>query len=101
VAYEHDVVTDDEEIRKRKKKRSRKFRDAFGHTPVSTEEPFPWKCQRLIVGTGAHGDLPVLDDVKREAERRGVELLIEPTDQAVTEFQAHPQGTNAILHVTC
>ena len=101
VTYEHDVVIDGDDVCKRKKKRSRKFRDAFGHTPLSTEEPIPWKCRRLIVGTGAHGALPVMDDVKREAERRGVELLIEPTDQAVAEFQAHPQGTNAILHVTC
>ena len=99
--YEHDIVIDGEDVRKRKKKRSRKFRDAHGHTPLSTEEPIPWKCQRLIVGTGAHGALPVMDDVKREAKRRGVELLIEPTDRAVAEFQAHPQGTNAILHVTC
>ena len=101
VTYEHDVVIDGDDVCKRKKKRSRKFRDAFGHTPLSTEEPIPWKCRRLIVGTGAHGALPVMDDVKREAKRRGVELLIEPTDRAVAEFQAHPQGTNAFLHVTC
>ncbi len=60
VAYEHDVVIDGEGVRKRKKKRSRKFRDAFGHTPLSTEEPIPWKCQRVIVGTGAQGALPVM-----------------------------------------
>ena len=31
--YEHDVVIDHGEIRKRKKKTSKKFRDEFGHTP--------------------------------------------------------------------
>ena len=41
-AYEHDVVIDRGEIRKRKKKASRKFRDAFGHTPLSVEEEIPW-----------------------------------------------------------
>jgi hypothetical protein len=41
VTYEHDVVIDGEDVRKRKKKWSRKFRDAFGHTPLSTEEPIP------------------------------------------------------------
>ena len=46
--YEHDVVIDHGEIRKRKKKVSKKFRDAFGHTPLSVEEDLPWKCRRLV-----------------------------------------------------
>ena len=50
--YEHDVVIDRGQIRKRKKKASKKFRDAFGHTPLSIEEEIPWKCQRLVIGTG-------------------------------------------------
>ena len=101
VAYEHDVVIDHDEIRKRKKKPSRRYRDRFGHTPLSTEEKIPWKCQRLIVGTGAHGALPVMDDVKDEAKRRGVELMIAPTTDAIETLRDHPKGTNAILHVTC
>ncbi len=38
VTYEHDVVIDRGKVHKRKKKPSRKFRDSFGHTPLSTEE---------------------------------------------------------------
>jgi hypothetical protein len=34
--YEHDVVIDRGEIRKCKKKPSKKFRDDFGHTPLRT-----------------------------------------------------------------
>src|SRR5258708_15388893 len=41
VTYEHDVVIDRGRVRKRKKKASTKFRDEFGHTPVSTEEDIP------------------------------------------------------------
>src|SRR5207244_6150348 len=76
-AYEHDVVIDRGEIRKRKKKASRKFRDAFGHTPLSVEEEIPWKCRRLVIGTGT-GALPVMKEVKREAQRRKIKLLILP-----------------------
>ena len=36
IDYAHDVVIDGREVRKRKKKPSKKFRQAFGHTPVST-----------------------------------------------------------------
>ena len=61
--YEHDVVIDRGEVSKRRKKASKKFRDEFGHTPLSIEEKIPWKCRRLIVGTGAYGRLPVMDEV--------------------------------------
>src|SRR5207244_771864 len=81
--YEHDVVIDRGEIRKRKKKPSKKFREQFGHTPLSVEESIPWKCRRLVVGTGAYGRLPVMKEVNLEAERRKIELLILPTTQAI------------------
>jgi hypothetical protein len=100
-SYTHDVIIDRGEVRKRKKKPSKKFRKEFGHTPVSIEEKLPWKCRRLIVGTGNYGSLPVMDEVKREARRRKVELLIIPTDEAIDALGQDPDDTNAILHVTC
>jgi hypothetical protein len=100
VTYEHDVVIDREDVRKRKKKPSKKFRDEYGHTPVSIEEKIPWKCRRLIIGTGT-GRLPVMDDVKSEAKRRKIALLVLQTAEAIEELKKHPDETNAILHVTC
>jgi hypothetical protein len=99
--HTHDVIIDRGEVRKRKKKSSKKFRKEFGHTPVSIEEKLPWKCRRLIVGTGNYGSLSVMDQVKREARRRKVELLIIPTDEAINALAKDPDDTNAILHVTC
>ena len=52
VTYEHDVVIDHGRIRKRRKKRSKKFRVNFGHTPLSIEEDSPWDCRHLVIGTG-------------------------------------------------
>ena len=101
VTYRHDVVIDRGMIRKRRKKSSKPFRDTFGHTPLSIEENIPWKCRRLVVGTGAHGALPVMDDVKRQAADRNVELLILPTAAAIEALDTEPETTNAILHVTC
>ena len=101
VTYEHDVVIDRGEIRERKKKASKPFRDAFGHTPLSVEEKIPWKCRRLVIGTGVHGALPVMDEVKREAERRNVELLSFPTPKAIEALKKKAKDTNAVLHVTC
>jgi len=101
VTYEHDVVIDHGHVRARKKKPSKRFRDDFGHTPLSVEEQIPWKCRRLVIGTGTYGNLPVMGDVKREAARREIELVILPTAEAVKILQKTSEKTNAILHVTC
>ena len=45
ITYNHDVIIDRGEVHKRKKKASKRFRDDFGHTPVSVEERIPWKCR--------------------------------------------------------
>lgn len=100
VTYKHDVVIDREQVRKRRKKPSKKFRDAFGHTPLSVEEDIPWKCRRLVIGTGT-GALPVMAEVKHEAKRRHIKLVILPTAEAIAELKDHPDHANAILHVTC
>ncbi len=101
VTYEYDVVIDRGEIRRRSKKASKPFRETFGHTPLSVQEKIPWKCRRLVVGTGALGALPVMEEVKREAERRNVELLSLPTLKAIEVLRKKAKDTNAVLHVTC
>ena len=100
ITYEHDVVIDRGEVRKRKKGRSRKLRDRFGHTPLSVEEKIPWHCRRLVIGTGT-GALPVMEQVKLEAERRKIELIVVPTVRAIELLKQRSADTNAILHVTC
>jgi len=57
VCYEHDVVIKHGKVWKRNKKPSKQFRDAYRHTPLSIAEEIPWKCRRLVIGTGAYGNL--------------------------------------------
>jgi hypothetical protein len=99
--YDHDVVLRKGEIRQRKKKASKPYKGLFGHTPLSLAEDIPWKCDRLVIGTGAYGRLPVMHEVSEEAERRGVELLVLPTREAIEEVNRGEKRTNAVLHVTC
>jgi hypothetical protein len=42
-----------------------------------------------------------MDEVRREARRRKVELIILPTEEAMEHLNRGAENTNAILHVTC
>jgi len=99
--YNHDVIITGDRVRKRKKRPSKPFREQFGHTPLSLAEEIPWRCKRLIIGTGAHGGLPVMEEVKQEAKLRGIRLTILPTSEAIEELNRSTDETHAILHVTC
>jgi len=101
VTYEHDLIIDRGKIRKRNKAASRKFRGAYGHTPLSVAEDIPWRCRRLVIGTGADGSLPVMQQVRDEARRRKVDLVVLPTAEAIDALAKAPVDTNAILHLTC
>ena len=54
-----------------------------------------------MIGTGADGALPVMTEVCEEARRRGVDLVVLPTAQAIGILASTPKDTNVILHVTC
>jgi hypothetical protein len=100
VTYDHDLIIDRGKIRKRNKAASRRFRGAYGHTPLSVAEGIPWRC-RLVVGTGADGALPVVQQVRDEARRRKIDLVVLPTAEAIGALTKAPADTNAILHLTC
>jgi hypothetical protein len=100
VLYTKDVVIDRGMVRKRKKKPSKIYRKDYGHTPLSADEDIPWSCDVLIIGTGQEGGMPIMDEVYEEAERRGVELRVMNTEEAIEELRA-AEGANAILHLTC
>lgn len=100
--YENDVVIDRGVVTKRHKKASKRYRDAYGHTPLSVDETIPWGGDRLIVGTGAEGALPIMSHVREEAARRGIELVAVPTAQACRLIESlDSDDVRAILHITC
>ena len=54
-----------------------------------------------MIGTGADGALPVMQQVRDEARRRKIDLIILPTAQAIGMLTQTTKDTNAILHLTC
>ena len=100
--YDHDVVIEHGQVRKRKKRPSKAYRDRSGHTPLSPDEAIPWSSARLIIGTGATGALPVMPEVMEEARRHGIEVVAIPTEAACALLRdADAEDVAAILHVTC
>src|SRR5580700_3049726 len=83
VTYDHDLIIDRGKIRKRKKAASRRFRGAYGHTPLSAAEDIPWRCRRLVIGTGADGALPVLEQIREQARKLKIDLVVLPTAEAI------------------
>lgn len=101
-AYEHDIIIEGGRVRKRKKKPSKPYRNEFGHTPVSADEPLPWGGSSLIIGTGFYGSLPIMTEVTEEAARRGVALTVVPTADACRLIAGlDRRQVHALLHVTC
>ena len=102
VRFDHDVIMERVRARRRKKGPSRAYRDRFGHTPLSADEEIPWSARRLVIGTGADGRLPVMQEVRDLAEARGVEVVELPTAEACRLLRsARRKEVDAILHVTC
>jgi len=100
--FDHDVVLEGGLIRRRKKGPSKPYRTQGGHTPLSPDEAIPWSASRLIVGTGAFGQLPITPELFEEARRRGVQITAEPTEVACRLLrEADPGEVAAVLHVTC
>jgi hypothetical protein len=100
--YTHDVVIDAGEVTRRRKKPSKAHRAEYGHTPLSADERIPWGGRRLLVGTGESGSLPILPSVWAEAERRGVEIVAVPTEEALRLIgDLDAEDVYAVIHVTC
>ena len=61
------------------------------------------KPEALIVGSGAVGMVKVLPEMQQSLESQGIELVIEPTDEACNTYNrlSRMKKVVAALHLTC
>jgi hypothetical protein len=103
VRYEHDVIVHrDQSIEKRSKKKSRKCRGFFRHTPLAETE-LNFLCKEkpdiVYIGTGQFDDLPITAEaLKILAQFRAV---IRPTPEIMRLLSHEYRSYAAILHVKC
>ncbi len=99
VIYREDIVIDRGQIKLRDKDASRNYKARYGHTPLSAQENIPWNCHTLVIGSGIYGSLPVMDEVRKMAREKGVQLIIKQTREAAKHL--NDDQTNLVLHLTC
>jgi hypothetical protein len=70
---------------------------------VDLEEVLRYQPRLLLIGQGHSGLMQVQPEVQEEARRRGIELYVAPTRQAVREYnrRAAEGKVVAALHLTC
>ncbi len=106
--YNYDVVIyPDGRIERRKKHLSKKYADLYNHTPLSREELEETlkdvKPEIIIIGTGLDGRMVVMEEAKKLAEERGIELIIDLTPKAIEKFNKlyKERKVLGIFHTTC
>ncbi|EHQ35900.1 hypothetical protein [Methanoplanus limicola] len=102
-ALEYDIVIHtDGSITKRNKKRSKKLKGIYGHTPLTSEELEFLEDEKpdiVYIGTGQDGALPITPDAEKIlAEYRAV---IGNTPDIIPEIENETRRYSAVIHLTC
>ncbi len=103
IRYDYDVIVHpDHSVTKRSKKKSKKLKKKFGHTPLAGHELAfldKEKPEVIFIGTGQYGDLPLTDDALQILKKYISTVL--PTPDVVDLLEAESRPFVAILHVNC
>jgi hypothetical protein len=101
IRYNHDVIVHrDRSVEKRSKKKSRKSRGIFRHTPLAQNELSFLRREKpdiVYIGTGQFDNLPItLDALRILAKFRAI---IRPTPEIMNILSSENRSYSAILHV--
>jgi len=102
--YEHDVVVRlSGEVVKRKKKLSKRL---YGTSHVLSEDEakflFEKGCDQVVIGSGQMGNVQLSPEAEAYFERKGCEVLLKPTPEAIRMFnQSRARRRIGLFHVTC
>ena len=90
------------EIRKRKKKLSKKHYGT-SHIMSLEEAEFVYEkgCHLLIVGTGQNGTLRLSPEAAEFFAGKGCKVLAEPTPRAIAVYNQAKGDRIGLFHVTC
>src|SRR6266478_169584 len=101
--YEHDVIIRlSGEVVKRKKKLSKKY---YGTSHVLSKDEakfvFERGCEKLILGSGQMGNVHLSPEAEAFFAKKGCEVLLQPTPEAIHVFNGSQAKKVGLFHVTC
>ena len=101
--YEKDIVIHSNgKVTKREKKKSKEFKETYGHTPLSELELeflAGEKFEALYIGTGHQAALPITPEAMQILKKFSAVIL--PTPEVISKIEQEKQIFVAIIHVTC
>jgi hypothetical protein len=101
--YQHDVVVRlSGEVVKRKKQLSKKL---YGTSHVLSKDEakflFEKGCDQVVIGSGQMGNVHLSPEAEAYFERKGCEVLLRPTPEAIRMFNRSHARRIGLFHVTC
>ncbi|HDR73299.1 MAG TPA: hypothetical protein ENN85_05265 [Methanoculleus sp.] len=101
--FDHDVILHaDKRVTKRKKTKSKTYREQYGHTPLSEHELEFLEAEKpevVFVFTGQYGDLPLTPKAREMLGR--YQAVLGPTPCILGEIEEERRRFVAVIHVTC
>jgi len=101
--YQHDVVVRlSGEVVKRKKRLSRKLY-GISHVLSKDEAKFLFEkgCDQVVIGSGQMGNVHLSPEAEAYFERKGCEVLLKSTPEAIRMFNRSRAKRIGLFHVTC
>lgn len=101
--YDHDVVIGlDGQVRKRKKKLSKKVYGTSHKLSLDeAQDVYEPGAKRLIVGTGQYGVVALSAEAQAFFETQGCDVIQKPTPEAIRDWNEAKSKTIALFHITC
>ncbi len=101
--YDFDVlIRSSGEIEKRKKKLSKQVYGS-SHTLSKDEAKYCYEdgLQTIMIGSGYEGVLHLSEEATEYFRKKGVEVILCPTPEAVEIFNKRKPSTAGLFHITC
>ena len=101
--YEHDVIIRlSGEVVKRKKKLSKKYYGT-SHTISKEEAKFVFEkgCEQIVIGSGQMGNINLSPEAEAYFAKVGCKVLLQPTPEAIGQFNRSRTRKVGLFHVTC
>jgi hypothetical protein len=101
--YGHDVIIRlSGEVRKRHKKLSKQeYGTSHIVSRAEAEDVFEDGCDQLIIGSGQEGNVHLSSEAKEYFEKKGCQVIVQPTPEAIRSFNQSREKKVGLMHVTC